>query len=215
MIDENRTKHDHQYRFAVAFGEALDNRISEGGGYQGPDRRISETGEDGMFRHQLAASRHTAPSCRETYAILGRLGKVIFRMKRLFFLLALPLAVFGCHGSAADGIQSGKVIGIFGLEGRWVGPVTPKIDGCGQTTTGLMSVSWKTFAFDPFQGTTIIKGTVADTGLQGTLARPGNGQQLVSIGFSGSAKHDADGNEVIEGQLKSGRCSWAVNLKQG
>jgi len=135
-------------------------------------------------------------------------------MIRYFFLLAFLLAVSGCIHDAADRLQSGKVIALFGLDGRWAGPVTPKTDGCGQTSTGLMSVGVSTFAFDPFQGTTVINGTVSDNRLAGTLSRPVNGQQVVSIRFSGAAvKHDG-GEETIEGELVSGHCSWVVSLKR-
>jgi hypothetical protein len=134
---------------------------------------------------------------------------------RPFFLLPILLAVSGCFSHAADSLQSGQVIGLFGAEGRWAGPVRPMADGCGQTTTGLMTVGRKTFAFDPFQGTTVINGAVSEAGLQGTLSRPGNGQQIVSISFSGSVGADADGQQTIDGKLESGRCSWAVSLKRG
>jgi len=136
-------------------------------------------------------------------------------MDRHFFLLATLLTIAGCHNEAADRLQSGEVIGLFGLEGRWAGPVAPTTEGCGQTTTGLMTVGRKTFAFDPFQGTTVINGTVSDADLQGSLTRPGNGQQVVSISFKGTAVQHHGSGEAIEGRLGSGRCSWTVNLKRG
>jgi hypothetical protein len=141
------------------------------------------------------------------------MGKAFFLMFRLFFLIGFIAAVSGCSG-AADRLQSGRVMGWFGLEGRWAGPVTAKADGCGPTATGQMSVEQTKFAFDPFQGTTIINGSVSDDGhLDGVLSRPGNGQQVVSISFSGSAvKHDG-GEQTIDGVLTSGRCSWSVSLK--
>ncbi len=155
------------------------------------------------------------PSCRETYAILGQLGKAIFHIMRYIFLLPALMAVLGCQNEAADRLQSGQVMGLFGAEGRWAGPVTPVTDGCGETTKGLMTLGRKTFAFDPFQGTTVISGPVTETGLQGTLSRSGNGQQMVSISFSGTVETDADGQKTIDGKLQSGRCSWAVSLKRG
>ena len=95
-------------------------------------------------------------------------------MLRFFFLAALLLVVAGCNNEVADRLQSGRVIGMFGLEGRWAGSVTPTADGCGKMSTGLMSVTRTTFALDPFQGTTIINGTISDAGkLEGHLSRPG------------------------------------------
>jgi hypothetical protein len=170
-----------------------------------------------MAGDAAACQRRSAypSSCQETYAILGQLGKAIFHIMRFFFLLLIMLAVSGCQNEAADRLQSGQVIGLFGAEGRWAGPVTPTADGCGPTTTGLMTVGRKTFAFDPFQGTTVISGAVSEAALQGTLSRPGNGQQVVSIRFSGTVTDHADGQETIDGKLESGRCSWAVSLKRG
>jgi hypothetical protein len=137
-------------------------------------------------------------------------------MIRFIFLAPVILAVSGCLSDAADKLQSGQVMNLFGLEGRWAGPVAPKADGCGRTATGLMTVGGKTFAFDPFQGTTVINGTMSDAGiLEGTLSRPGGGQQVVSISFSGTATHHVDGEDTIDGQLVSGRCSWTVELKRG
>jgi hypothetical protein len=157
----------------------------------------------------------TAPSCQETYPILGQLGKVLFLMKRLFFISFVALAASGCNNELADKLQSGSVTRMFGIGGRWAGPVTPETDGCGKTATGLMTVAGNTFAFDPFQGTTVIGGTLAGTALQGTLSRPGgNGQQTVSITFNGTAKEDDGEEETIDGRLVSGHCSWTVKLKR-
>jgi hypothetical protein len=137
-------------------------------------------------------------------------------MSRFFFFGCLVLALPGCHNEAADALQSGTVIGLVGFEGRWAGPVTPSNNGCGQVTKGQMSVERKTFAFDPFQGTTVIDGTVSGNGaLNGTLSRPMNGQQAVSISFSGIVTRHDDGAETIDGQLESGRCRWTVILKRG
>jgi hypothetical protein len=157
---------------------------------------------------------HTAPSCRRIYIILGQLGKVFFLMMRCFFLVCLISAISGCNNELADKIQSGKVMNLFGLQGRWAGPVTPDGDGCGQITTGTMTVGGKTFAFDPFQGTTVIIGMVSDSGLQGSLSRPGNGQQVVSISFTGAATPRDGGEETIDGKMESGHCSWTVSLKR-
>ncbi len=137
-------------------------------------------------------------------------------MIRSFFSVTLFLAISACANQTADRLQSGQVMGFFHLEGRWAGPVTPKGEECGMTTTGLMSVGRTTFAFDPFQGTTVINGTVSDAdSLKGSLSRAGNGQQVVSISFSGEARHHDGGEDTIDGELVSGRCSWTVNLKRG
>jgi hypothetical protein len=137
-------------------------------------------------------------------------------MVRFIFLSCLTLAVSGCNNEAADALQSGNVIGLIGLEGRWTGPVVPKSDGCGPTTKGQMSVERKTFAFDPFQGTTVIDGIVSGNGrLEGLLSRPGGSQQTVSIRFSGMLTQHDGGAETIYGQLISGNCTWMVSLKRG
>ncbi len=136
-------------------------------------------------------------------------------MSKLFFVATILLALTGCNNQAADLLQSGEVMGVFGLEGRWAGPVTPLEDGCGDRTNGLMTVGRKTFSLDPFQGTTVINGTVSsDAKLEGTFSRPIGGQQTVSISFLGMAMHHEKGGTTIDGKLTSGRCSWSVNLKR-
>jgi hypothetical protein len=137
-------------------------------------------------------------------------------MIRFIFLGALILLVAGCNNEAADALQSGTVMGLIGLEGRWTGPVVPKSDGCGPTTKGQMSVERRTFAFDPFQATTVIDGTVSGDGaLEGLFSRPGGSQQTVSIRFSGMHTRHDGAAETIDGQLVSGHCAWTVSLKRG
>jgi hypothetical protein len=137
-------------------------------------------------------------------------------MLKFFFLAPLALAVFGCGNKAADRLQSGKVMALFHLEGRSMGPVTPQGEECGKSSIGLMSIGRKTFAFDPFQGTLVISGTVSDADhLQGTLSRVGSGQQVVSISFAGDARQHDGEEDSIDGHLVSGHCSWTVNLKRG
>ncbi len=146
----------------------------------------------------------------------GVSGQAFFHMVRSFFLIHAILAVSSCGTGVSDRLQSGEVMGLFHLEGRWAGPVVPKNEACGTSTTGLMSVGRKTFAFDPFQGTTVINGAISDAdSLQGTLSRAGNGQQAITISFSGQARHSDSGEEMIDGELVSGRCSWTVSLKRG
>jgi hypothetical protein len=131
------------------------------------------------------------------------------------FLLAAAMAVLAaCHHELADPLQSGQILSLGSLSGRWVGPVTPGAEGCGPKATGLMSIEGGQFAFDPFQGATVIKGTVSDDGqFAGTLARA-IGQQTATISFSGTVSRGGNEDEIA-GRLVSGRCTWAVTLKRG
>jgi hypothetical protein len=137
-------------------------------------------------------------------------------MVRFFLSALLLLSLNACNNEVADRLQSGRVLSFLGLEGRWVGPVTPQAENCGQPTKGLMTVDRKTFSFDPFEGTTVIEGTVSDDNhFDGALSRPGPDHQVVSITFSGSVAQSDAGGDGINGRLESGRCSWAVDLKRG
>ncbi len=167
------------------------------------------------FRETAVRVVHIAPSCWEIYPILGRMGKVYFLIVVGLILGPIVLVVSGCSGNLGDRLQSGEVIGLIGLEGRWAGPVVPKEEGCGSTDTGMMTVGRSSFSFDPFQGTTVIDGTVAGAKLSGILSRPGNGQQVISISFSGEVVKPEGGEQIIQGRLLSGPCSWTVNLKRG
>lgn len=128
-------------------------------------------------------------------------------------LIALSVALFtGCEGDLGDKLQSGRVLALQGLQGRWVGPVVPADRTCGQTAQGLMSISKNSFAFDPFQSTTVISGAVGkDDHLIGRLSRQGGDGQGLSITFEGAAS----ASEAIEGTLMSGRCRWTVTLHRG
>jgi hypothetical protein len=77
-----------------------------------------------------------------------------------------------------------------------------------------MSVGAGTFAFDPFQSTTAIKGSVNNGAFSGTLTRPGGNKQNLSISFTGQAHQRADDSTTIEGDLVSGRCRWTVSLER-
>lgn len=165
-------------------------------------------------REARALLVHITPPYREIYPILGRVGKAFILITAAIILGAIVLLVSGCSGNLGDTLQSGEVIGMIGLEGRWAGPVVPRAEGCGSADTGLMTVGRNSFSFDPFQGTTVIDGTVADTRLDGFLSRPGNGQQMVSISFSGKVVRPEGGEQVIQGLLLSGPCSWTVSLKR-
>lgn len=118
----------------------------------------------------------------------------------------------GCHSRLSDGLQSGKVLAWSGLEGRWVGEVTPAAAACGPAAKGLMTIGEHGFALDPFQGAAVIRGDVSeDSRLVGKLVRTGPGHQDLSVIFEGKAS-TAD---TIDGLLQSGRCRWTVTLHRG
>jgi hypothetical protein len=125
-------------------------------------------------------------------------------------LLLMQLA--GCNGDWGERLQSGRVLAVAGLEGRWIGPVVPKESACGSATKGLMSIGEGGFGFDPFQSTTVIQGTVdKDRHLTGSLTRQGAEHQSMSVSFDGQAADDA----TIGGTVSSGRCHWTVTLHRG
>jgi hypothetical protein len=131
-----------------------------------------------------------------------------------------PLLLAGCGigelpKRASDTIGSGKVLALDGLEGRWGGTVRPgDASACGPERHGLMRVGDGKFAFDPFESTTVINGTVEKDTLSGTLTRPGGGHQTLSISFTGHAREDSGGKQTIDGVLTSGKCSWQVALER-
>ena len=158
---------------------------------------------------------HTPPSYPELYDFLGHVGKGYNPLMRTFFWLAvgaLVLASCGLPGRVSRNIGTGETLPVFGLEGRWAGPVGPAAPACGQETKGLMSVGSGAFAFDPFQSTTVIKGKVEGGALTGTLVRRGPNDQTLSITFEGKAGKTGDGQDAITGTLSSGRCRWSVAL---
>lgn len=148
------------------------------------------------------------------------MGKVIFHMASIFsqsvcttLILAL---IAGCGGDMGERLQSGRVLALHGLQGRWVGPVVPQDKSCGPVAQGLMSIGEKGFAFDPFESTTVIQGVVGKDGrLTGDLARLGPDHQNLSVSFEGSASADGSDTEAIEGAVVSGRCHWKVTLHRG
>lgn len=126
--------------------------------------------------------------------------------------LLLFAALAGCGGDPGERLQSGRVLALLGLQGRWVGPVLPMDPACGSATQGLMSIGDKGFGFDPFQSTTVIQGEVGKDGrLNGSLARLGSDHQNLLITFEGAAS----GSETISGTLQSGRCHWSVTMHRG
>lgn len=132
---------------------------------------------------------------------------------RCCLLLALLVAACNIDTShLSEPLQSGRVLALDGLEGRWVGPVAPTTPDCGKTTQGLMAIGETGFGFDPFEGAIVISGKVTDDGhLNGELVRQGGDHQTVSISFSAAAS----GSDAIAGSLQSGRCHWTVTLHRG
>lgn len=122
----------------------------------------------------------------------------------------------GCGDDLGERLQSGQVLPLLGLQGRWVGSVAPVSPSCGQVTQGLMSIGEKGFGFDPFQSTTVIQGIVDKDGhLTGSLARQGGERQGRSIAFDGMANRGSANDDTISGTLSSGRCQWTVTLHRG
>jgi hypothetical protein len=126
--------------------------------------------------------------------------------------LLIVVAFAGCGGDPGERLQSGRVLALSGLQGRWVGPVLPTGSACGSPAQGLMTIGDNGFGFDPFQSTTVIQGDVWKDGrLSGSLARQGSDHRNLSITFEGAAS----GSETISGTLQSGRCHWSVTLHRG
>ena len=125
---------------------------------------------------------------------------------------SLLILLVGCEGDLGERLQSGQVLALQGLQGRWVGPVVPADPNCGSSTQGLMSIGENGFGFDPFQSTTVIRGEVTKDGhLSGKLIRQGGDHQNLSITFEGVASR----SEAINGTLLSSRCRWTVALHRG
>ena len=131
--------------------------------------------------------------------------------------MALTIALIaGCEGDLGERLQSGRVLALHGLQGRWVGPVVPADRSCGATTQGLMSIGEKGFGFDPFQSTTVIQGAIGkDDRLAGTLTRQGGDHQNLSVSFEAAVRGTGSELETIDGTLVSGRCHWTVTLRRG
>lgn len=144
-------------------------------------------------------------------------GKVPFQRFFSYIVAAgILLPGIGCGTSdPALILQSGRVFGLIGLEGRWVGKVSPTGPNCGASSTGLMSASRDKFAFDPFQSTTIIHGDVVKGRLTGRLERIGGDHRVSAIELDAQATTGSDGNQSIQGELKSGSCQWHIELHPG
>ena len=132
-------------------------------------------------------------------------------MHMIAVLLVVPL--ISCAEDLGERLQSGRVLAWNGLQGRWVGPVTPNDASCGQATKGLMTIGEKGFGFDPFASTVVIQGQVAPDGrLSGTLVRQGGNHQPMTISLEATASAD---ESSITGTVLSNRCQWTVTLQRG
>jgi hypothetical protein len=151
---------------------------------------------------------------------IGVFGQVIFPNRGNLALgryvaIACLLSLAACAGDPGERLQSGRVLPLAGPEGRWVGPVTPVDPDCGLQTPALMSIGNSTFAFDPFQSTTVLSGKIGPTGdLQAEAVRPVPGNKPVMMGFLGRIQK-SEGLDRIAGTLTSGRCHWSVTLRRG
>jgi hypothetical protein len=125
------------------------------------------------------------------------------------------LVLVACAGDPGERLQSGRILPWAGPEGRWIGAVVPMDPACGVPTTGLMTIGNSTFAFDPFQSTTVLQGKLDAAGdLMGEADRPVPGIRSVTMRFLGRIQH-SEGGEGIVGTLASGRCHWSVTLLRG
>ncbi len=137
---------------------------------------------------------------------------ILIRTNILLGCLASGAVVGSCTADPTGELISGRVMALYGLQGRWVGPVVPSEGSCGRVTQGLMSIGKKGFGFDPFQSTAVINGEISEDGhLQGRLVRQGPDRQDLSLTFDATRQ----GSDAIAGILQSGRCRWAVTLHRG
>ena len=170
---------------------------------------------DKLVQGETAYRLRASPSCRNVYSKLGRLGKknqkIILGAGFAVYPLLLVTPLACCHGELSERLQSGQVLAWDGLQGRWAGPVVPEAANCGPPAQGLMSIGKKGFAFDPFQGTTVITGDATPDGhLKGRLERQNSDRLDLSITFEGVGPTP----DVINGTLQSGRCRWTVTLRR-
>lgn len=188
---------------------------THGGAVQTRSSRALRRMRDQQALGETACRLRAPPSCRNGYQKLGQVGKKK-NLARSFFrkpCWLLPvLLVAACHSELSDRLQSGEVLALDGLQGRWIGPVVPQAPNCGPSTQGLMSIGEKGFSFDPFQSTTVLSGEVNKDGhLTGQLARQGPDHQDLSIALDATATSP----DAISGTLQSGRCRWTVTLHRG
>ena len=159
------------------------------------------------------------------------LGKVYFparccwrwnpRIRWWSALLSIPTALASCGiqelpSNLSREMGTGKVYALDGLEGRWSGTVRSDNPFCG-SSMGLMTIRGDKFAFDPFQSTTVIRGTISNhSRLQGNLSSPAGNKTSLYAAFDGSTeKNEATEQSItIIGTLTSGVCRWAVRLQR-
>jgi hypothetical protein len=161
------------------------------------------------------------PSYSDYYPKLGKLGK---KNQKKILARFVPASgswicwafcaafVCGCHSELSDRLQAGHVLSWRGLQGRWVGKVIPVETACGAETEGLMTIGAHGFAFDPFQGASVVSGDVTDDAhLSGKLVREGPNHRDLSLAFEAVVS----AGDAINGTLQSGRCHWKVALHRG
>ena len=176
-----------------------------------------------MGKHWFVCRRGVArvsASWGKLYDLMGHVGKAIFPFpSKISYAVGIGvlLLIWGCEGSDPSMFfQSGRVVSLGGLEGRWVGAVSPEGSGCGNTTTGLMNIGQGGFGFAPFQDTVVLRGKVGSDGsVSAVEERISGDKQVLAIHFAGRAVHADGEQDRIEGALTSGRCQWRVKLTRG
>jgi hypothetical protein len=161
----------------------------------------------------------------------GHLGKVNFpvpgrrhripRISRWSGPLSIPLVLAACGVQALPSrlsreVGTGRVYALAGLEGRWSGTVRSDDPSC-DSSTGLMTIRGDKFAFDPFQSTMVIHGTISKLGrIQGNFSSTGGNRLPLYASFDGSTDRSdaAEQSITIVGTLRSGTCRWAVRLQR-
>ena len=174
---------------------------------------------------------HPPPSCRALYNFLGYLGKVNFpaprhreqttRLRRWSGVLSVAIVLAACEvqelpSSISGKIGTGRVYALNGLEGRWSGTVRSDDPSCG-SSIGLMTIRGDKFAFDPFQSTTVIRGTISKLGsLRGNFSSTGENKVPFHASFDGESQRNqaTEQSVAIVGTLRSGPCRWAVRLRR-
>jgi hypothetical protein len=138
-------------------------------------------------------------------------------MRRLSQGILLPLSLLLMTGCTHIGNDIGHGLDQYMQAGgqngtQWAGPVVPNDSNCGEQTTGLMTLGYRKFSFDPFGTVTVIAGKVDRHQLQGSATEAAPGQQGITFRFTGTINRPADGPSVIQGAVTSGQCTWRVSL---
>jgi hypothetical protein len=139
-------------------------------------------------------------------------------MRRLSQGMLLPLSLLVMTGCAHDVVNDishdmDQYLQAGGQNGtQWAGPVVPNDPNCGKPATGLMTLSFRKFSFDPFQSVTVIPGKVDHDRLEGSTTMAGQGQHGVTFQFTGTINRSTDPHS-IQGTVTSGQCTWRVSLR--